>query len=214
MNTEQLIATLAAHPVTAPPARALWRLGGSAALGGGAGLVLLLATLGANPQLAQQAAVLPMVWIKLAFTVATAAAALAGLAPLALPGRVLGPKRWLPALPALLVGLLALQVLGATTPAKWPSLWLGSTWWICPILITAFSVPAFVLLVAALRSLAPTRLRGAGAMAGLLAGAVGATVYQLHCPELAAPFLVTWYVLGMLVPAALGALVGPRVLRW
>ncbi|MGH7340450.1 MAG: NrsF family protein, partial [Candidatus Rokuibacteriota bacterium] len=29
-----------------------------------------------------------------------------------------------------------------------------------------------------------------------------------------APFLATWYVLGMLVPTALGAILGPLVLRW
>jgi hypothetical protein len=39
-------------------------------------------------------------------------------------------------------------------------------------------------------------------------------VYAFHCPELAAPFLGVWYVLGMLIPAALGALIGPRVLHW
>jgi len=39
-------------------------------------------------------------------------------------------------------------------------------------------------------------------------------VYTFHCPELAAPFLGTWYVLGMLIPTALGAIIGPLVLRW
>ena len=62
--------------------------------------------------------------------------------------------------------------------------------------------------------LAPTRLRLAGAAAGLLSGAVGALVYSLHCPELAAPFLGFWYLLGMLIPTAAGALLGPRLLRW
>ncbi|HWT72548.1 MAG TPA: NrsF family protein, partial [Oxalicibacterium sp.] len=38
--------------------------------------------------------------------------------------------------------------------------------------------------------------------------------YCLHCPELAAPFVGFWYVLGMLIPTAAGALLGPRVLRW
>jgi len=47
-----------------------------------------------------------------------------------------------------------------------------------------------------------------------LPGALGALVYTLHCPELEAPFLGVWYVLGMLIPAVLGAIVGPRVLRW
>jgi hypothetical protein len=71
-----------------------------------------------------------------------------------------------------------------------------------------------VLLLAAVHSLAPTRLRLAGAGVGLLAGALGALVYTVHCPEFAAPFLAVWYVLGMLIPAAVGALIGPYVLRW
>jgi hypothetical protein len=54
----------------------------------------------------------------------------------------------------------------------------------------------------------------AGAAAGLLAGALGATVYTLHCPEMAAPFIGTWYVLGMLVPTFVGAVLGRFVLRW
>jgi hypothetical protein len=29
-----------------------------------------------------------------------------------------------------------------------------------------------------------------------------------------APFLAVWYVLGMLIPAGAGALLGRRVLRW
>jgi hypothetical protein len=39
-------------------------------------------------------------------------------------------------------------------------------------------------------------------------------VYALHCPELAAPFLAIWYLLGMLIPTAIGAWLGPRPLRW
>ena len=44
--------------------------------------------------------------------------------------------------------------------------------------------------------------------------AIGALAYTLHCPELAAPFLAIWYVLGMLIPTAFGAWLGPRLLRW
>ena len=66
----------------------------------------------------------------------------------------------------------------------------------------------------AMKGLAPTRLALAGAGAGLLAGALGALVYALHCPELAASFLAVWYVLGIAIPALAGALLGPRVLRW
>ena len=46
------------------------------------------------------------------------------------------------------------------------------------------------------------------------AGATGALVYSLHCLELAAPFLGSWYLLGMLIPTVVGVALGPRVLRW
>ncbi len=51
-------------------------------------------------------------------------------------------------------------------------------------------------------------------VAGLLAGACAALVYSLHCPEMGAPFLGSWYLAGLLIPTALGMLAGPRLLRW
>ena len=50
--------------------------------------------------------------------------------------------------------------------------------------------------------------------AGFAAGATAALVYCLHCPEQAAPFLGVWYLLGMLIPTATGALLGDKLLRW
>ena len=52
------------------------------------------------------------------------------------------------------------------------------------------------------------------AAAGLAAGAFAATVYCMHCPEVSAIFVLTWYSLGILLAASLGALLGPRLLRW
>jgi hypothetical protein len=66
----------------------------------------------------------------------------------------------------------------------------------------------------AMRGLAPTRPRRAGAAIGLLSGATGMLAYLWHCPELATPFIATWYALGALIPTALGAWLGLRVLRW
>ncbi len=62
--------------------------------------------------------------------------------------------------------------------------------------------------------LAQTGLRPAGAMAGLLAGSVATVAYCLHCPEMEVPFWAVWYVVGMLIPALAGWLLGPRLLRW
>jgi hypothetical protein len=66
----------------------------------------------------------------------------------------------------------------------------------------------------ALRGLAPTRPRAAGGAAGLLAGAVGAAGYSLACPEASPGFVAAWYTLGIALTGGLGALLGPRLLRW
>jgi len=65
-----------------------------------------------------------------------------------------------------------------------------------------------------MRAWAPTRLRLTGAAAGFAAGAIAAVVYCLHCPEMSEVFVGAWYLLGILLPAALGALIGPRALAW
>jgi hypothetical protein len=91
---------------------------------------------------------------------------------------------------------------------------MGRTWKYCLVGIPTLAVPVFVATLWAMKGLAPTRLSLAGAVAGLLSGAIAALVYALHCPEMEAPFLGVWYVAGMLIPAAAGALLGPLVLRW
>jgi hypothetical protein len=91
---------------------------------------------------------------------------------------------------------------------------LGQTWAVCPHLIAMLSAPVFVGTVWPMKGLAPTKPVLAGAAAGMLAGAVATVVYALHCPEMAAPFLATWYLLGMAIPTAVGAALGPRLLRW
>jgi len=91
---------------------------------------------------------------------------------------------------------------------------LGGSARVCPLSIAVISSPLFAALMWTLRGLAPTRLRLTGAVAGAAAGALGALVYTLHCPELAAPFLAVWYVCGILIPMSIGASLGPRLLRW
>ncbi len=91
---------------------------------------------------------------------------------------------------------------------------LGHSWRECPFLVLAISLPALAALLRAMGGLAPTRPRAAGFAAGLLAGALGAGAYALACTELAISFVAAWYTLGILAAAVLGALLGPRMLRW
>jgi len=131
-----------------------------------------------------------------------------------LSGAALGWVRPLAAAPILGMWLLAVAVLVAADPGERADLIRGVSWEECAYNIAVLSIPIFAAIVWAMRGLAPTRLRLAGAAAGFAAGAIGALVYTLHCPELDAPFLAIWYVSGILVPTVFGACVGPRLLRW
>lgn len=117
------------------------------------------------------------------------------------------------ALPMFWVKLGFPALLGASSDDRSALLW-GETWSSCLINVPMLAVPAFVLLLGVLKTLAPVRPALAGAAAGALSGGLGALAYALHCPELAPAFIGLWYLLGMLIPAALGALIGARLLRW
>ena len=91
---------------------------------------------------------------------------------------------------------------------------LGNSWSVCPFRIALLSAPMFAASIWAMRGLAPTNQILAGAALGLFSGALGASIYGLHCPELAPPFLAIWYVLGILIPTILGSAIGRPLLRW
>ena len=190
MKTDELIAMLAsgAAPVETNAGRRRLAM----ALGWGLfGATLLMAVLlGVRPDLAR-ALRLPMFWMKLGVPVLAALAALQLVWRLGVPGT--GPGR---------------------APERWTPMLFGATWKTCPFNIALLSSPVFVAAFWAMRGMAPTHPAQAGAAAGLLAGAAGAAVYALHCPEMAAPFLGIWYVLGMAIPAVAGAALGARLLRW
>jgi hypothetical protein len=213
MKTDDLVTMLAAGVEPVAPGATMRRH--ALALGWGAfGAALLMATLlGVRPDLADTAH-LPMFWFKLAFPACLAAGALVAAMRLSRPGVRLGGVPAALAAPVAAVWLMAAYALAGAVPADRATLVFGSTWSACPFLIALLSLPAFGASLWAMRGLAPTRPALAGAAVGLLAGAVAAAVYALHCPELAAPFLAVWYLLGMLIPAAAGALLGPRLLRW
>ncbi|HEU0203526.1 MAG TPA: DUF1109 domain-containing protein [Burkholderiaceae bacterium] len=213
MKTDDLVTMLATGVEAVDPRVAARRLALALAVGAAAGSALLLALLGPNPELARYLAT-PMHWVKVGFTAALAAGGLWTVARLARPGRRLAGAAFALAVPVLVIWLMGGASLANAAPAQRATLLFGNTWTACPLNIALLALPSFVAFLWALRDLAPTRLRLAGATAGFAAGALGALIYTIHCPELAAPFLGVWYVLGMLVPAAVGAAIGPRVLRW
>jgi hypothetical protein len=213
MRTDDLIAALAADLSPIDPTRADRRFFVKLAGGAVLALIAMLLLMGPRPDLGAAAA-LPMFWIKLIFPASLALAALVVLRRLCYPGMRLGRAPAAAALPVTAVWIFAGLVLLTAPAGERLPLVLGDSWIECPFSIALLSVPALALALWAARELAPTRLALAGAAAGLLAGAVAAFVYALHCTEMQAPFLAVWYVLGMLIPAGIGALLGRRLLRW
>jgi len=213
VKTEALIDLLARGPVAAEPRLPERRVATAALLTLPVVVIAMLVILGLRADLVA-AAGLPMFWLKLAFPLSLAAVAYQAVTRLARPADT-AAGAW--AGVALVVGtiwVLALGSLLAAAPAERATLILGETAWSCVLGVAGLSLPLFAATLWTLRSLAPTRPRLAGAAAGLFSGALAATVYALHCDEMTMGFLAVWYVLGMLVPTAVGALVGPRVLRW
>ncbi len=212
MKTSELIGMLAAGAgpvVRVDPAR---RLAPFVAGGVLAAAALSIGLLGLVPVEMFSGAAL---WTKLAYA---GLLAVGGGWLAALLSRPLAPGLHRPLLTlALVLGGMALLALRAwldAAPDGQAAALFGRTWRRCPATVFAVSLPALAGLLIALRGLAPTRLRAAGGAAGLLAGALGAIGYSLHCPEVSALFVAVWYSLGILATSALGAALGPRVLRW
>jgi hypothetical protein len=155
-----------------------------------------------------------MFWVKLAFPLSLAVGALALCERAGRPGARFGRVPLALAAPVAVMWLLAAVTLWRAGAGERATLVFGDSWTNCLVNVGMLSLPMFAAALWALRGLAPVRPALAGGAAGLLAGAVGAAAYALHCPEMAAPFLGIWYVAGMLIPALAGAALGPLLLRW
>ena len=213
MNTEQLIRSLSGN-VPRVPRRALGRRIGLGILGGAAvTAVLVAAGLGIRPDLHSAMHGFSF-WMKWIYTGSLGAGAMFGVVRLARPAPTSLKGLWLLLVPVLLLAGIGIGELADTPSRDWLAMWLGQSWKVCPWLVLTLAAPIFVGLLWSFRRLAPTRLRAAGAIAGLAAGAWAATIYCLHCPEVSALFVLTWYSLGILLAAGVGALLGPRLLRW
>jgi len=213
MNTEQLIQSLA-EDVPVVSRRAVGRRIVLGIAGGGlVTLAMIVALLGVRPDLHTAMHGFSF-WMKWAYTISLGAGAIFATARLARPTDLSLRWLWLMAIPVLLLAGIGIGEMAAIPSADWLAMWLGQSWKVCPWLVLMFAMPIFIGLLWSFRRLAPTRLRAAGAAAGLCAGAWSATLYCLHCPEVSAIFVLTWYSLGILLAASLGALVGPRLLRW
>ncbi|MEL1265728.1 DUF1109 domain-containing protein [Pseudoxanthomonas putridarboris] len=138
-----------------------------------------------------------------------ACGALALLRAAGMPGARLRP--WLAVLPVALLLLVGVWVDGSGFPIT------GARSVSIPVCLGAIvlaAAPGLAILLAVLRRGIPTRLASAGAMAGLLSGALGALAYTIACINDGALFVAVWYSAAILATTLLGAILGPRILAW
>ncbi|GAB4466801.1 MAG: NrsF family protein [Burkholderiaceae bacterium] len=213
MKTDDLIAVLARELQPVDPRVPLRAFALAIAAGIAAELTLLHTSL-ARELLLPAYLAQPMFWVKFAFGALLALSSLWAALRLGRPGMPLSVAGVLPFVPLAAVWLLAAIALATAAPDQREALVWGQTWSTCPPTIALLSLPALAGALLALRKMAPTRPAWAGAAAGALAGGLGAAAYALQCPELAAPFIGVWYVIGIAAVVAIGAVAGRYVLRW
>ena len=213
MRTDALIDLLSSHVAPVPHHAASRRLGTALVLGLPFSFAIMLALLGLRHDW-DAVLMSPMFWIKVLFPAALGVTGLVLAKRLGRPGVPIGTA-WIGlALPLLVIWGLGAWQWAAAPIAEHAALLYGQTWRTCAFNVLLISLPIGIAALWALHGLAPLRPAVAGAAAGLMAGGIGAAVYALHCPELGAPFLAVWYVAGIALTAAIGALVGRELLRW
>ncbi len=216
MNTDRLIDLLSAN--LEPVGRV--RLGKTLVLamlaGSVAALILMLLTVGPRADF-DSTAHLGWTALKLLFAVSVIGTATPLLLRSMRPGL---EKETLPGiifLPFMAAIAAALAMLFLVTPERWMLMLRGATSASpgrCLRCIIFFAVVPFAALIWVLRQGAPTRLSLSGAIAGVVAGGLGAAAYAFACTSDTIPFIAVCYGAAIALCAFIGAQFGPRLLRW
>lgn len=133
---------------------------------------------------------------------------------LARPAAPLGPWPWLLAGTVAILGIGIGLELSVVPAADWITRLVGTNARYCLLFIPLIATGPLVCLIAALRQGAPMHPGRAGAVAGLAASGIAATLYAVHCPDDSPLFVATWYSIatGLVVLCGYGA--GHRFLRY
>lgn len=213
MKTDELIKLLSTGVEPVQPYSAEKFIAQALLAGTALSFVLMLVFYGIRPDLGEVSSSVAFM-MKLGIPLGNIMIAVGFLRVLAQPGKSPKAGYWLLFVPILILWGWALWSWSMAEPGQQAELLWGKTWRGCILHITFLTIPIAVAVFFALRNLAPTKPALTGAIAGWLAGSTGASVYALHCPEMGAPFIAVWYVLGMLLSTAIMAYVGYRGLRW
>jgi hypothetical protein len=212
MDTNELIEALAAD--ARRPSTLL-----STVWWGAAGLAITLAaavffaTLGPRPDIATVAET-PRFLFKFVFTITLAVSTFGLARALSRPGETWRKAMpYLAAAPALLVMAVVAELL-LLPPSMWPTKLIGTNSMVCLIFIPLIGIGPHAVFLLALRYGAPARPVFAGAVAGVLAGAIAATFYGAQCTDDSPLFVATWYTIAIAGLALVGAVGADRIARW
>lgn len=212
MKTDDLIRALAADREPAGPAP-----GYALALAGAAGFVLsvllFMWLVPLRPHLGEAVQSFPFMLKPIEMGILVVVSAMVVLR-LAKPGAPLGRTLVVAAaVPAIMVAAVAVE-LTQLPRAEWLVRLAGTHWYMCVLNMVLLSLPILAALLFGLRFGAPTRPALAGAGAGLLSGALAASLYIAHCPDDSPLFVAAWFTLAIAIATAIGAMAGSRILRW
>ncbi|MGH6681841.1 MAG: NrsF family protein [Bradyrhizobium sp.] len=212
MDTDRLIRTLAAdNAYRSKPVGVALTLALLAA--SPVSIAIFASALGVRPDV-MTAMHNPFFDLKFVVTLALAISAIAVGLHLSRPEA--SPKGWvwLLVIPVVLVG--AGIVAEMMLPQRLPMMTrlIGHNSRACLSAIPAMALPLLAASLYGLRHGAPTRPALEGAVAGLMSAGLAATLYASHCTDDSPLFVATWYTLATAFVAAIGALVGSRVLRY
>ncbi len=210
MKTDHLISALAAD-ADRPALRSgrMWAL----ALGLGAVIAALVfaMTIGPRPDFAQAIQTVRFDF-KFVLTLTLGITAFVALRHSSRPGERV--PAWL-IFTAPVLGLIGVGLeLYVLPQSGWAMAMVGKNAMVCLTYIPLIGIGPLVLLMLAVRRMAPTRPTLTGFMTGLVAGGVAATFYAAHCPDDSPLFVMVWYPLAIGGLAIAGAAIGKFALRW
>ena len=211
MKTDRLIDMLAKGVEPAQKTASRRRVALTAAAGLSVAILIVAIGAGVRPDI--RAALTPVL-MKAGFAACAAAIVLPMTLQLMRPGRPLGWRILAIGAFVALAALTAFVALMGADPAKRIELLMGGGFPWCVVFIPLLATPTAAGLLWLMRAFAPTRLTMTGAAIGAFSGGVGAIAYALYCPIDSMAFVTIWYVLAIAICAAIGAIIGARLLRW
>jgi hypothetical protein len=186
---------------------------------GAAGLAIALAAavffamLGPRPDLAA-AAETPRFLFKFLVTITLAVSAFGLARALSRPG-----ESWRKAMPYLaavpaLIAIAVIVEIVVLPPDTWSGKLVGTNSVDCLTYIALIGIGPLAIFLLALSHGAPTRPAFAGAVAGLAAGGIAATLYAAQCTDDSPLFVAAWYTIAIAGLALIGAATAERFVRW